>query len=121
MTSLETELITSLDQDVRRRQYYPRDPRRMADVVSHLFARRGYARVLGNEDYQQAWQVIVGDALGNDTRVGNLRGGVLQIVAANSTVVQELSFRKHLILARLKEEFANQRIRDVRFIVGPVK
>jgi hypothetical protein len=76
---------------------------------------------VGDEDYQRVWQAIVGDVLGKETRVGNLRGGVLHVIAANSTVVQELSFRKPQILARLKDEFTNPRVRDLRFTVGPVE
>jgi predicted nucleic acid-binding Zn ribbon protein len=120
-TTSESQEIALLQQDVKRRQYDPPDPERMADIVSRLFARRGYARVLSKEDYQQVWRTVVGDVVASQTRVGNLRGGVLQIVAANSTIIQELSFRKHQILVRLKQELPHQRIRNVRLTVGSIE
>jgi predicted nucleic acid-binding Zn ribbon protein len=104
--------------DIRRRQRFPRAPKAIADVLSNLMARRGYARQLSVADCQTAWQEAAGAKLGEHSRPGNVRRGVLEVIARNSAVVQELAFRKKKLLEELKRLAPDQKIRDLRFRVG---
>jgi len=94
-----------------------RDPQKIADVLTDLFAQRGYAQIDTADERQSAWTKIVGD-LSKYTIAGELRRGVLQILVSNSVVMQELTFRKQGLLAELKRTLPKHKIKDVRFRLG---
>jgi predicted nucleic acid-binding Zn ribbon protein len=104
--------------DIASRQRYRRAPRAIAEVVSGLMAKRGYATVLAASEWEEAWQAAAGPQLGRASRSAQLRRGVLEIVVRNSAVVQELTFRKKDLLRQLAERLGSQKIRDLRFRVG---
>lgn len=95
-------------------------PQPIGDVLSELMARRGFARVQSASAFEQAWREAAGPLAGKFSRVGNLRRGILEVVVANSTVLQELTFEKPRLLASMKEALPEQTIRAFRFRVGPI-
>jgi hypothetical protein len=70
--------------------------------------------------YREAWQSAVGEPLSKFTQAGLLKRGALEILVANSVLVQELSYRKTEILAKLCQLLPDQNIRDLRFRVGSI-
>lgn len=100
--------------------YRPKRPKAIADVLSELMARRGYARVQAQDALAEAWVKVVGEELARSTRVGGRRRGVLEIIVAHSTLVQELAFQKAAILQKLDKQIPEETIRDLRFRVGVV-
>jgi predicted nucleic acid-binding Zn ribbon protein len=94
-------------------------PLRLGEVLPQLMARRGYARLIGAEDYSEAWRQVAG-ALAQVSRPGILRRGVLQITVSHSAAVQELTFQKKQLLQDLCKELPEQKIRDLRFVVGSI-
>jgi len=80
-------------------------------------ARRGYARILSNHQFSDAW-IQASGRLHQQSRSGQLRRGVLEVVVANSLVLQELTFQKRQILTTLNQLLPDQKIRDLRFCVG---
>jgi predicted nucleic acid-binding Zn ribbon protein len=66
------------------------------------------------------WREAVGDEVTAHSRTGNIRRGVLEVVVRNSAVVQELTFRKHQLIKQLAKLNPGQKIRDLRFRVGPI-
>lgn len=97
------------------------DPRRLADILTELHARRGYVRVRSSDTCEEAWREAAGESLGKQTRVGAIKRGVLEVTAANSMVAQELQFQKEQIVARLAELLPEEQIRDVRCRIGAVR
>jgi len=97
-----------------------RGPQRIADVLSELMARRGYARVRAAEAYEAAWREAAGVLLAQYTRVGTLRRGALEIRVANSTLLQELTFQRADLVKRLRELLPDEGIRDLRFRLGAI-
>ena len=55
------------------------------------------------------------------TRVGQLRRGTLEVVVANSTLVQELGFQKQTLLKSLAELLPDEGIENLRFRVGNIE
>jgi predicted nucleic acid-binding Zn ribbon protein len=107
--------------DYRRRQVRIPPPKPMCDVMSQLLARRGYAQVQSAASCDAAWRTAVGDQLAPHTRPGNIRRGVLEVLVASSAIVQELSFLKAKVIKQLAQLVPDQKIRDVRFRVGPIE
>lgn len=99
----------------------PKKPRQIADILSELVARRGYARVQATANYAEAWRDAAGDMLCKFTRPGNIKRGVLEVTVANSILVQELTFQKPAILQRLASLLPQEQIRDLRCRVGKVE
>lgn len=78
-------------------------------------SRRGYAQVAANDQLFQLIAAVTDPSLHASIQVGNLRGGVLHIFAADSVTLQELNFQKRQILKRIQQEKSFQNITDLRF------
>ena len=98
-----------------------RGPQTIANVLSELMARRGYGRIQSAEAYDAAWREAAGPLLAKYTRPGQVRRGTLEVVVANSTLVQELGFQKHGLLKRLAESLPDEGIKNLRFRVGNIE
>lgn len=92
----------------------------MADVLSTLMSRRGYAQLQSTAQIKAVWQKAVGGQLAQHTLAGNLKRGVLEVLVRNSTVLQELSFQKKQLLKKLAEQAGEHNISDLRFRVGGI-
>jgi predicted nucleic acid-binding Zn ribbon protein len=99
----------------------PRGPQTIGNVLSELMARHGYGRVQSTEAYDEAWREAAGPLLAKYTRLGALRRGTLEVVVANSTLVQELGFRKQELLQALANLLPNDGIKELRFRVGSIE
>ena len=107
-------------QDAQRKTIRIPPPKKIADALSNLMARKGYARVLAASALGDAWQTAAGQRLGNHSRPGNVKRGVLEVVVRSSAVLQELTFAKTKILKHLIEHCPSEQIRDVKFKVGAI-
>jgi predicted nucleic acid-binding Zn ribbon protein len=93
-------------------------PQSIADVLAQLLARRGYARQSASADCGEAWREAAGPTLAPFTRPGNVRRGALEVMVANSVLLQEITFQKAALLERLQALLPDQGIRDLRFRIG---
>ena len=84
-------------------------------------ARRGYARVQSAEVYDAAWREAAGPLAAQYTRVGSLRRGMLEVIVANSTLLQELVFQKPALLKTLTASLPDEGIKNIRFRVGVIE
>jgi predicted nucleic acid-binding Zn ribbon protein len=96
-------------------------PQKLADIMSELITRRGYARVQATASYDDAWREAAGDLAARYTRVVQVRRGLLEVIVANSTLVQELTFQKRHILKQLTKLLPEEKIVDLRLRVGPIE
>ena len=97
-------------------------PKPLADILGDLFASRGLARVQALGDLEAAWVVAVGEVAARHTKVDGLRRGVLGVIVAHPTLLEELaSFQKSNLLTSLRRSLAGTPIHDIRFRVGPVE
>jgi predicted nucleic acid-binding Zn ribbon protein len=99
----------------------PRGPQTIGNVLSELMSRRGYARVQSAGAYETAWREAAGPLAAQYTRVGQLRRGTLDVIVANSTLVQELGFQKRLLLQNLAQLLPDEGIENLRFRVGNIE
>ena len=95
------------------------EPRKIADVLTDLFARRGYAQVRAGSDCQEAWGKIVGD-LQKFSHAGEVKRGVLYVIVSNSVIMQELTFRQQELITELQRRLPQHRITALRFRLGNV-
>jgi predicted nucleic acid-binding Zn ribbon protein len=89
----------------------------MSDLLPQLMAQRGYARLISHDQFDDAWQQVSGP-LSDQTRVGQLRRGVLEVFAKNSVVLQELTFQKRKLHQAITQRLPDQKIRDLKFVVA---
>jgi predicted nucleic acid-binding Zn ribbon protein len=95
-------------------------PVAIGNVLSELMARRGFARVQSAANYEAAWREAAGPLVAQYTRVGQLRRGSLEVIVANSTLVQELGFQKQELLKNLASLMPDEGIKNLRFRVGSI-
>lgn len=107
-----------LESDYRRKRVRIPPPKPVRDVLSQLLAKRGYAQVQSAAGCDTAWREAVGVKLAADSRPGNVKRGVLDVLVRNSVTLQELSFVKTKAVKTLARLVPEQQIRDVRFRVG---
>ena len=98
-----------------------RGPQSIANVLAELMARRGLARVQSATALEQAWQEAAGPLAAGYTRVGAVRRGKLEVIVANSTLIQELSYQKLTILESLTKLLPDQNVKDLRFRLGAME
>ena len=94
-------------------------PRHVGDVLSELFALKGYGRVQASVALEEHWSAVAGETAAKHSRPRALRGGVLEIVVDNSVLLQELaSFQRDALLKELQQRLPGEILRTLRFRVG---
>jgi predicted nucleic acid-binding Zn ribbon protein len=90
----------------------------IGDILSELMAKTGFARVQSGDALHAAWCEAAGELAARYTRVGAIKRGKLEVVVANSTLLQELSFRKRALVEAISRAIPEQRIDDLKFRLG---
>lgn len=106
---------------VQRGQRHPRGPQPLADVLSRLVSRRGYAQIQANVALQELWQAVVVGRLATESRACQVQRGTLEVLVRNSAVLQELTFQTQPILKRIGEKAPQFKIKKLRFRVGDLE
>jgi predicted nucleic acid-binding Zn ribbon protein len=98
-----------------------RGPRPLSDVLGELFTVRGYSKLKARQELEEAWKGAVGEPVCHQTRLGELRRGILNVTVAHSALLAELAaFRKPSLLAAIRASAPASTIHDIRFRVGIV-
>jgi len=96
-------------------------PRPLSDILGELFTVRGYGRLRARQELEDAWSAAVGEPNSCQTRLGEVRRGVLNVTVAHSALLEELAaFHKPALLAALRSGAPATTIHDIRFRVGAV-
>jgi predicted nucleic acid-binding Zn ribbon protein len=99
----------------------PARPEKLGEILSRLFAARGWGRRHERLRLEETWAEIVGPRASGHTRVGVLRRGVLEIVVDSSVLLQELAhFQKRQLLEQLRARLTGMTINDLRFRSGTI-
>ena len=101
----------------KRRRYFRR-PKRPADLLGQLMARKGFSQQESKNDLSDVWGSLVGESLSGKTRVGLLKRNVLEVYVSSSAVNQQLTFKKAQLLKQLKQQLPKENIKDLRFKIG---
>ncbi len=90
------------------------EQRRVGDVIPVVLKRLGLEGKMQEAELLRDWDVIVGEAVSKRCRPVGVRGGLLFIEAESNVWMQEISFRRHEILKRIKARFPGVRIKGIR-------
>ena len=116
------ELDFSQAQDLlKKRQRYFRRPKKPADLLARLMARKGYAQTQSSNNLEDIWNQVVGPKWQAKTKVGNVSRGILEVYVVSAAVNQQLGFQKRKLLADLKNRLPQNKLKDIRFRIGNVK
>ena len=107
--------------ELQRRRFHGHQPKRVADVLAQLVQKRGYAQVRAAQAHHAAWQAAAGPQFAPVTEPGKIARGTLEVTAANSLVMQELSFEKERLLAAIQQSLPEAGIKQLRFRVGQIQ
>ena len=96
-------------------------PELLGEVLSRLFAARGWGRRQDRLRLEQMWTESVA-ACGlapENTRVAGLRRGVLEVEVGNAVLLQELAhFHKRRLLEEVRRRLPGVTVTDLRFRAG---
>jgi predicted nucleic acid-binding Zn ribbon protein len=108
--------LQKMQKSFEHRRIRRRQPQAIASILSELISRRGLGRLRGQEHLEEAWRKAIGEPGARYTQVGGLRRGVLEILVANSILLQELAgFQKQSLLKRLREALQSEYVRELKF------
>ena len=94
-------------------------PEPIGEILSRLFAARGWGRRQDRLRLEEAWAEAAGPELAPHTRVAALRRGVLEVHVANAVLLQELAhFHKRRLLEHLRRRLPGSSVKDLRFRAG---
>ncbi len=96
-------------------------PEPIGNILAELMARRGFARVQSSAALEAAWRQAAGELLARYSRPGPIRRNTLEVVVANSVLLQEMTFQKSSLLSRLAALVPDCGIRDLRFRLGAIE
>lgn len=118
-----TEAWTDFAQhrEAEKRYYHGRAPKPIGNVLAQLVSRRGYAQIRAAGERDEAWQRVAGDEFARMTQVSALRRGVLEVLVANSLLMQELTFRKEQLLSDLQAALPDAGVKQLKFKVGRIE
>ncbi len=105
---------------VKSRQRFFRRPRKPADILGQLMARKGYVQTETADELESAWKKIVGEKWSSRTKLGNIRNGVLEILVNSSVANQQIGFQKKRFLKELQKRLPKNNLKDLRFSVGKI-
>ncbi len=105
---------------VKGRQRFRRRPKTSSKLIANLMARKGYGQQKSADQLSEAWSAVAGETWRNQTRVGLIRRGVLEVVVGSSVLNQRLEFEKKKLLGKLKVQLPKTNITDIRFRIGNV-
>ena len=96
-----------------------RGPEPLSEVLSRLFAARGWGRQQDRLRLERAWEEAAGKEYSGVTRVSGFRRNVLEVEVKGAVPMQELSqFHKKPVLERLRKAMSGVTIADLRFRAG---
>lgn len=121
MPNTHDDEIQQLHAEVARRQYHAKRPRRIADLLNTLMARRGYCELEASGERDEAWKAVLGPPMSAYSRIGVIRRGVVEVSVSHSAALQELTFRKAELIRKISAALPDQKIHDMRFRVRDVK
>ena len=99
-----------------------RGPRPISEILAELFAARGLGRIQSAKRLEDAWNAAVGEPNCRQTKVGEVRRGVLNVTVAHSSLLEELAaFQKPKILEALRQNMPDLQVLDIRFRVGVIE
>jgi|SRR5438105_4728684 len=91
-------------------------PERLSEILSRLFAARGWGRQQERLRLEHAWAEAIGPEYAPITRVSGFRRNVLEVEVKGAIPLQELSqFHKRKVLDRLRKSLNGCTITDLKF------
>jgi predicted nucleic acid-binding Zn ribbon protein len=94
-------------------------PERIGEILSRLFAARGWGRKQDRMRLERAWADAAGPEFNTQTRVLNIRRNVLEVEVKSAVLSQELAqFHKRRLLEVLRKALPGVTIADMRFRAG---
>jgi predicted nucleic acid-binding Zn ribbon protein len=94
-------------------------PETIGEIISRLFAARGWGRKQERLRLERAWAEAVGPEQASNTRVAAIRRNILEIEVRGAVLFQELAqFHKRRLLEALRKLLPGVTIADLRFRSG---
>jgi hypothetical protein len=105
----------------QRARFHKQKPKSISDVMAQLFAKRGYAARKTNEFLAEAWVKAAGQPLANFSQATKINRGQVEVVVANSLMLQEIDFERGRIIDALVSALPTAGITGLKLRVGRLR
>lgn len=99
-------------------QRFSRRPKAIANVVNKIVVKRGFAETKCSAQLETVWQEVAGKQMAEQTRLGNVRKGVLDVFVKSSSAMQHYSMLKSTLVQNFKNKYPEAGIENIRFKIG---
>ncbi len=91
------------------------------DIIDEVKAEKGFAKYADGMRLYEQWDDITGGLMPGSSEPSMIKDDILFVVAKNSVVLQELMYRKTLILRNIQGHNGMPHIKDIKFTIrsGP--
>ena len=97
-------------------------PELIGEIVSRLFAARGWGRKQERLRLERAWVEVAGPEYAPHTRVASIRRNILEVEVRGAVLFQELAqFHKRRLLEAIRKLLPGVTLTDLRFRSGAWK
>jgi|GEM_PF-1444769 len=86
----------------------------ISSILDKVLVDKGYAAQQSTQLLHEQWSIAVGESLAEQSRIGKIQRGVLQVFALNTIVMSELEYAKSKALQQLKTALPNFRLKGIR-------
>lgn len=93
-----------------------RGPRPLGEAISQFIAERGLAGSAGLVTLNELWKEIVGEDIGQRSKVIAIKNGTLEIGVTSSSLLNELvGFYQQEFLETIRADDRGKSVRNIRF------
>jgi predicted nucleic acid-binding Zn ribbon protein len=111
----QAEAWWDVNDHVRRYGRRGANPKSLQTVLNRLLARQGYNQQQAESSLAAGWRKVVPPQWAGCSRVKQIQRGVLEVVVANSAVLQQLTFQQAPLLRAIQQELPEKKIKQIRF------
>ncbi|MBD3180486.1 MAG: DUF721 domain-containing protein [Candidatus Latescibacteria bacterium] len=90
---------------------------RIKDLIPGVFENMGISDRLDEGRLVRDWPEIAGESISSNSRVIDLRDGILYVVAKNNLWMQEISFLQNDLIEKIGERFPGLEVNGLRTFI----
>lgn len=97
------------------------EPTSIKAILLKLSRHSNWKLLVKDPQIWRAWNLVVGDTIARNAQPHFFRGGVLWVRCSGPHWMQQLQLMKEMLRDRLNAKLAQERVKDLRFLLGEVK
>ncbi|MDR1959975.1 MAG: DUF721 domain-containing protein [Planctomycetaceae bacterium] len=90
----------------------------IGSVLTQLRSQKGFTQNFIYEEMERIWKENVGGLIAEQTRLGRLNRGILEVFVSSAVISQEISFRTKELTEKLNAAISDKKITGLKFTLA---